>query len=506
MNTNDLKLRHLHSISFRNVNATVPYPPTSTLRQSSAIGAISGGDIANSNHPSHNHLDTHTHPTEPYREAFVFFALYVIRHNTLHLIYVSEVIDTTVEAKSQPIQFPHLPWKLRNHHTFKISIWYNTSPEHQEDNWLLFRSDKIKLTNLRYICDSTQVLPDLIFKPNSVIIDLNGRLYGDTECVTGDISTQGGVKSIKPVAKSYTFDSIRELNSLVNCLQELIISKHKVASQITNLLQNLPKSPPNDLIELLISKEQTTVDDLNSIVLLYDLKINQIRHLSKQTRDTSQEKNQLQLIECQVDPLIESIKEYVFPLIMQELLQLGTIISEVFTIENVANSIEFSIMKVPFPSSIKEILKVCYYSCDDNLIDQINAGLSFIVQLMNCLADITNSFVQYPMQKVNHQWTIMDVLSAKPRRLPLKYDEATTEKIDTNPIKFMNPQFESGLALLTKNMSRLCSNIGNLVQMYVHHHQTPYDIPNDCPDNFLWNLQYLLLFLTAEATKTPNEE
>jgi hypothetical protein len=125
---------------------------------------------------------------------------------------------------------------------------------------------------------------------------------------------------------------------------------------------------------------------------------------------------------------------------------------------------------------------------------------------MNCLADITNSFVQYPMQKVNHQWTIMDVLSAKPRRLPLKYDEATTEKIDTNPIKFMNPQFESGLALLTKNMSRLCSNIGNLVQMYVHHHQTPYDIPNDCPDNFLWNLQYLLLFLTAEATKTPNEE
>jgi len=488
MNTNDLKLRHLHSISFRNVDTTNHTP---------AIGATD----TNTSSPSHNHDQT-----KPYNEAFVFFALYVLRNDTPHLIYVSEVIDTNIEARSQTIQLPHLPWKVRNRHTFRISIWYNTSPGQDGEHWQAFRSYKIKLRKLRYICDSTQLLPDSMFKPNSVIFDLNGRLYGDAECLTDDISHQTNTKPIRPVAKSYTFDSIRELNNLSNCLQELIISKHKVASQITNLLHNLPKTDTADLIESLILKEQAAVDDCNSRVLLYELKINQIRHFTKQNNDTSQEKSQLELIECQIGPVIESINEYVFPLIMQELQQLGTIVSEVLTIENTANSIEFSIMKVPFPSSVKEILNACYYSCDDTLIDQINAGLSFIIQLMNCLADITNSFVQYPMQTVNHQWTIMDCLSATPRRLPLQYDESTTEKIDTSPIKFRNQQFEAGLALLTKNMSRLSSNISNLLQMHVRHQQTPWDIPNDCPDNFLWNLQYLLLCLTAPQAKRPSEE
>ena len=99
----------------------------------------------------------------------------------------------------------------------------------------------------------------------------------------------------------------------------------------------------------------------------------------------------------------------------------------------------------------------------------------------------------------------------KPIAYTLYYDHSKTEKVSGElsgsgrKYDLQNYDFEHGLNLLNKNLVQLINNVTDVYDEFKHdsrESKISNNIPNDCLDNFLWNLQFLILYITAPISQT----
>ncbi|ODV79997.1 uncharacterized protein CANTADRAFT_89593 [Suhomyces tanzawaensis NRRL Y-17324] len=463
------------------------------------------------------------------------------------LLYVSEVRLCTMNPSFSQISLPFVP---KNTHRVVLRVWckHHFVPL----AWVLHTEARIDLRKLEYFGDSTVNLEDL-FQLNSVIFDLGGKLFTLPQSLavnparflpatkhTRTMSTKQG--------HSYTIDDVRALSSLSRSLQELTVAKHRLARDIHHHMGVLHDSSSLNNITMAVDRLRSRVasldsalarqrarnDTLSSEILASRVRINHITEMSQGKKRSLAEMSALQseLAQAQVDPIQESLQASVFPSIMGQLQACTAVVSQMFPIANVSNSVRFTIMEIAFPATIKELLEICYYnkgpsadSADgaDGVLHEsrvlaINSALSYIVQLINVLADITNTNLKYPMVNCGNASVILDPVMAERLTLgdasadtlasyPLYYDPLATERlaVDAETLGghlMRNGAFEQGLNMMNKNLFLLINNITRLYSEFrwdSHGGVGTSTVPIDCPDNFLWNLQYLVLFLTAPA-------
>lgn len=475
-----------------------------------------------------------------------FFTLHIPYMNEDLLVYVSEDIASNMNPNFRQITLPALP--NCNSPNLILKIWCKTS---QSSQWKLFYKYDIDLRKLWYIGDSL-IDTENYFHSNSVIFNLNDRYYTipgslvvDREKMLGSTSNADS----KHILPSYSFDSIRSLNSISRSLKELMKSKNKISIQINETinkskdsLKSLSNSDNINIEEEILSTENTRLDkyierqeSINDRIMSDIMaKRIQISHLKQAINGTLPSKiemvtNHIEVVESQIAPICESLNKQIYPSIVQNLQEATHVLKEIIFIENFDNSIKFTIMGLEFPLSINDLLDICYYNRHElhnyntgevkfaneieshqMKVNQINAGLNYIVQLINNIALITNTNLKYKMFSYGNLCYVVDPIRSESSqnllKYPLYYDQGHTLKLPVDrqqcdrKLNLQNKGFEVGLDLLNKNLISLINDVANDYDKYYKTIKKPLisdNIPVDCLDNFLWNLQYLVLFITA---------
>lgn len=476
-----------------------------------------------------------------------FFTLHIPYLNDELLVYVSEDIVSNMNPNFRPISLPTLP--DCNSPNVILNIWSKTSESIQ---WKLFYKYDLDLRKLCYIGE-TLIDTENYFHSNSVIFNLNDRYY----TIPGSIITEqermiNNTFSVdsKHALPSYSFDSIRSLNSISRSLRELMKSKNKTSKQINELISE-PKallrglsnsnginiehemlSTESARLDKYIERQESINDNITSEIMAKRIHIGHLKQAINETLPAKIEmaKNHIEIAESQIAPICESLNKQVYPSIVQKLQEATHILKEILFIENFDNDIKFTIMGLEFPLSIKDLLDICYYNKHDlhnfntgeikfaseleshqMKVNQINAALNYIVQLINSIALITNIDLKYKMFTCGSLCYVLDPIRSNSNqdvvKYPLYYDQLDTLKLPVDRLdrcdrrfNLQNKNFETGLDLLNKN---LISLINDVVDDYYKYYKTnkksliSNNIPIDCLDNFLWNLQYLMLFITA---------
>lgn len=550
---NDCKLRNLKSICFRNlyynlevrsetkeertgVTSISPKKEESTARRKSLFTTIPQFDeLTNSELLHINSL----------RLIDSFFSLHVSYKDEELLAYVSEKILSDMNPNFREIVLPTMPDCNTLYLTLKL--WCRTV---KCKKWKLFYKYRVDLKKLQCIGDSLEQTENF-FQNNSVIFNLNNRYYTLPDCLTTHhdvgLDSSRNIDS-KQILPSYSFDSIRSLTSIFKSLKELIKSKNKTSIKISesiHMVNDDTNSSNLEIEQMRLSTENNRLDKYirnqesinNTILAEIMTKKIRINELSLSISDVIPSKiemvrNQLEITKSQLEPIHESLHGQVYPSIVRNLQEETYILKEIVCIENINNSIKFSIMGLEFPLSIKELLEICYYNTHDlqnfnidevqyangkeaHLVktNQINAGLNYIVQLINNIAFITNINLKYKMVMFGNMCYIMDPISSKSDlralKYPLYYDQELTLKVPVDQehcdrkFNLQNRSFEIGLDLLNKNLISLINDVSYMYNTYyraITKSQVSNNIPIDCLDNFLWNLQYLVLLITVPSS------
>ncbi|KAI5958934.1 hypothetical protein KGF57_002368 [Candida theae] len=386
----------------------------------------------------------------------------------------------------------------------------------EDDSFDMFKENSLCL-KLR---DSWYTFPDMLVSTRSV---LDSKTYQETP--------------LRPI-NSYNFDQLRSINNIYKSIKELDVSKTRLKQQIHKYVGEIDFDNVNNLPILLDQLRyncRTLESDINKITSSNEIIRSQNYNAKQKVSDgielLSHFENLQELIKDKFeiyDHEISSVKknrDEVKSAIKQRLKEDVLVINELFSIRDISTTC-FSILGFEFPPSIKTLKDVCYYnetslknyyyepSFDSEsqwhefTISQVNASISFIVQLVTTLSKITETPLLYKMVLFGSQSFIMDdskvypiagknpVNTAPPFKFPLYFDskDVNNEKVLTSQGSIiMNQEFEFGLKLLGRNISRLV----NYVKENICDESGSGSIPSDCQDNFLWNLKYLELLMTA---------
>ncbi|KAK6459016.1 uncharacterized protein RJT20DRAFT_124147 [Scheffersomyces xylosifermentans] len=596
---NDARLRHLRSVSLRNLYLSYDLQGVGKDNSNNSPKSILPRNSRKDEAGRRRSIIQGLPPLEAgnYSELLAtnnrklldcFFTLHLpgSRHNKRddnndQLIYVSEVRHENMNPNFATITLPYIA-QLADPTKVEIKVWCRPVFEKLKSNtgteWHLLSQTRVDLTKLVYVGQSLDNTEDF-FRTNSIILNLNGRAYVLPNSLRVPVAklrnfskTHRSNTSERIIGKSYSFDTLRALNSLSLSLNELLESKHKLENQIKHNIENLYNPShmdnikmdvdklklQNDILEKSMEKQQQINDELSSEIFKIKTRINKLTTILDEKADDMFKlgSNQLELLQIEMEPIRGSLVGNIYPSIIQELQIITKIVQEIIQIDNIGNTVKFSIMGIEFPSSIKELLDICYYDRAPlrNLnysptfeseverknfnIESINAGLGFIIQMISTLALITNSNLKYKMVFLGNRSIILDPISnptptneqiRSQKGVPLTddneahayslhYDPKKTEKLpgdyvepsgrDQSPprkYKLRNATFEHGLNLLNKNLLLLINNVTDVYNEFYHdnkeHHKISNNIPIDCLDNFLWNLQYLILFITAPIEK-----
>lgn len=427
------------------------------------------------------------------------------------LIYVSEVVEECMNPMFAGLSIP-------NHRASNLSRLVVKVFIKRGSKWRPHIYMEIDLHNLVDV----EEFSDDDFTDNAVILKLGHRWYGLSQFLL----TEPSLMELLPdhyklkTVNSYSFDSIRTLGKLDRSIQESEASKQSISKEISNHIDNL-NCPSNDTIvnainqynirlvslDKYITKQKSQNDDLMSKIMNYKTLCNKVTQINDllHPQFINSTKNNIDYVKSQIDALNESRPE-----VKHQFCHLAKALLEIFPILPVSdNSINLKILGLEFPSSVRDVLDILYYNKyklnNDHFLQdreiypeeiphelkivQINTGISFIIQLLIPLMQITKLPVYYMINFQGNSSTIVDFDNVT---YPLFYDAKTTKKINTNLI---NEQFEKGISLLNKNLLLLIHNVNDL---FNKKYKLINNIPIECLDNFLWNLNYLLLFFSAE--------
>ncbi|RLV95474.1 hypothetical protein JA1_001025 [Spathaspora sp. JA1] len=553
----DIKLKHLRSIGFHNLyltyenNKQVQPSPIRHSRRPRTGTITSIPEIDNLENNQCELIDVSNR-----RILDCFITIHLLNQT---VIYVSEIQYSTINPYFQGITIPELPISCRKiiiklwcRPQFEISS--NT-----ETPWHLLAVYRVKLGS-NWIEIPSGDVDEEMFKPNSIVFEVKNRTWYTLYNLLKKkekfsvATTKTTTVPSEPI-KSYSFDSIRSIINLDNSLKELETSKYKLIHQINSKVHIIQDSNNvNNLSVLLgkltnscqtlansINKANSINDSILSEIIQTKRKIHQFHQISTTHFQSIQETtlNQIELYDSEINPIKQSLVQTVYPTILTDLQTLVTSIQEIIPIENISG-IQFSIVGFQFPVDTQELLNICYYNTTPTSglknsyyqpqfesqlqwhefkISQINTALSYIVLLINILAYITNTHLKYNMVIIQNENYIIDSISetyplskttgvfTKPFKFPLYYTPNNIEKLtkpqtttSVNPGRYilMNQEFEYAIKLLNKNLVGLITNITKLYQEICPNvKDLGHNIPMDCLDNFLWNLKYLQLFMTA---------
>lgn len=444
-----------------------------------------------------------------------FYTLHQVHNDGL--LYVSETIEADPDPDFGQIA---IPLEVQHQLCFVVRLWCHNT------DWTKVVERRVDLKELVQV---GQIGPHgTCFDANTYIIRLTkGKYYTSPECVKQAISDEHtiGVRRSKP---SYTFDSIRAINSLHRSITELKTIERKLSKQIdSNISSFAPDTTTSTAIKCATLNEsitkQTVINDrILSQLLRCKTRISEINQAIHGDSSRSYTQNQIAIIESQFDPLNESLDSIVFPHTLARIKQLTTTVAEVFTIENVSNSLQFAILGLEFPSNIRALLDMCYYGNDWSQVERINAALGYICQIVLMLADITDLCLRYNLLKEQDKWYIWQTTGNSTVQCQLFYSLDKNEKVTTRDKSCLrnytlyNAPFEMGLKLLNFDVLSLVKHSHLLFQAcsWPHRHlekqpdksqiyrYSLLDIPVDCMDNYLWNLHFLMLYLTSSSPAT----
>lgn len=459
------------------------------------------------------------------------------------ILYVSEVAIAYTGLEFGVLLLPRLANRL---HQATIRIYMKPL---YAANWTLFYMLKIDIRNLVNVGKLEDSDHTAMFVPNTILWRFHELCY----CLRPDlldISALDRARAIswsrpRALKKSYNLDNIRQLSSLHIGVTEFAELKLKLSDQIESEFMKLQKisdwnsdnivrSLKFDLHTLhkFVVKQNSANDALHLDVYQRKLQIGRSKQLVEEEfphfEGICTEK--IEIAQSQIEPLHELLNNSVYPELIVGLREIGSVIRDTFPIES-SESGRHSICGISFPLRVQELLDFCYYGVNADSdpetqslsVDKINTGLSYIVQLILTLAGLMNITLKYHMETGGPGSYLVDFLS--PQQLshtdqkqtselhstikitfPLYYSEDQTQKFTSyetpeRNFTMKNPRFEQGLNLLNKNLVMLIGAITDAYSQYFHdnvaNHLISNNIPVDCLDNFLWNLDYLLLFMTA---------
>ncbi|KAI5967492.1 hypothetical protein CANMA_003039 [Candida margitis] len=455
---------------------------------------------------------------------------------TIHLtksdtvLYVSDVSYGDADPQFT-IQLSHVPAPI---HKCVIKLWSGSN-----NQWSLLCRYKVDLNKLKR---ESEVLDDDafdMFKDNAICMKLSCGWYTFPDMLVArnsalEHSTEPKLKAIN----SYTFDQLRSINNITKSIKELDVSKIKLKQQIHKYIQDIDYNNANNISALLDElnyKCNALEQDIKKVKAGNEAIKSQIYNVNQKTDDANELQSRFENLRELVkdkfgiyDHEIEYVKKSrndVKNDIKQRLKDYVSIITEIIPIRDISFSC-FSILGFEFPHNLKSLKEICYYNASglknsyyepsfdsesqwhEFTISQVNACLSLIVQLLSVLSDITQTPLLYKMVLFGSQSFIIDeskiypiagknpLVATPPYKFPLYFDskDVNNEKVLTSQGSIiMNQEFEYGLKLLSRNISRLI----NYVKEDIYDDSSSEAIPSDCQDNFLWNLKYLELLITA---------
>lgn len=473
-----------------------------------------------------------------------FISIYASINGEQKVVYVSDVVLSDPNPEFHLVSLPSLGIDERTLLGVQLWCWSIKC-----GRWVLHYEYKIRIGELRYI-DEDDVAQDRINANNAAVLKVNGQYYTLASCLTNmrPQRKQDKAEDSKYVARSYGFDEIRSLQNIARALNDVTRSKWDLAEQIDTLVlrrtQNTHLAVFEDDADLYLKKHELHCDTLDKYtngrkrqndalraqILSHEMRLDEVRSLLRLPLRSSNDTTttQIDLLDSQLDLIRITFYEDIYPAIIARLQEYASLLRDFLLIENspLGEGIRFCIVGLEFPLSIKELLNICYYNKNSvhnhNLegpaalmrhlmshadkIAQINACLAFMAHLVRTLADIAAAELAYPIVNIAGEPYVCDRFMVQTRaQYPLWYSHDQTVKQPSLAgllLTMRNREFEKALDLFNKTLVALISDISLL---YSRFHRTslpslPAYVPIDCLDNFLWNLQYLLLFMTAPAS------
>lgn len=570
-NQNDFKIKNLRSLSLRNLNLDSSNGHNAILnkqkgrtRRTSFIQSIQSLDNG-----MNNEIDLIKINRMKLLDSFftIHLSELVNSKNPDGLIYISDIVRSNTNPNFGIVNLPSLPNNLMNCKSIILKIWCRESEVYIQDQaWKLMSFIELYLPTLKQISSNTD---EDLFNDNSIVFNLNGRYYTFQECYKREMKQE---RELTSHSISYSFDSIRSLNNSHKLIKELSELKLKLGQQIHMKLKSLDTDHQDtekyrimiQRLNKLIIKQKSMNDNILSEIVSKKIKINQIKTVIEEDFPIIKKmgQNRLDIVKSQIEPITENLNQLIYPSIISKLQEYGKVTQEIILIDKSPQSIRYTIMGLEFPSTIKELLDICYYNkydlsntYEDDImsmisedvhqvnIDIINSGLSFIIQLLINLSEITRLHLKYRLILNGSECYIVDLVTSlnnldpiqKQRNdtylqhlkrqlkiiygdsysdlliYPLYHDLQQVEKqgmdyYGDSGSKYLikNPDFEQGLKLLNKNLVYLINHVTDIYNKTGskdhQNNQISNNIPIDCLDNFLWNLQFLLLFITAPTS------
>ena len=448
------------------------------------------------------------------------------------VLYVSDVSYADADPQFT-IQLANVPLQI---HKCIIKLWSK-----RESQWTLFCTYKVDLNKLKK--ESILVEDDAfdMFKENSFCVKLKDSWYTFPDmlvyCGLALDQQLHQEPFVKPM-NSYTFDQLRSINNITKSKRELDVSKRKLQQQIKRYIKDIDFYNVNnipvlvgqlnyrcDILEEDIKKLRAGNEALKRQVFNAQQKIQDAEELLSRADNVKElitdkfeiYAHEIEYLKKNRDDVKREIKRILRDYVSR--------VYEVFPIRDVSST-QFSILGFEFPHNLKMLKKICYYNASglknyyyepefdtesqwhESTISQVNACLSLIVQLLSVLSNLTETPLLYKMALFGNQSYIIDSTKVypiagknppnltPPYKFPLHFDskDINNERVLTSQGSIiMNQEFEYGLKLLSRNILQLVSH----VKEDIYDESNSLSVPSDCQDNFLWNLKYLELLITA---------
>lgn len=472
----------------------------------------------------------------PKRLRSLFFSLQSVGNEPY---YVSETVPYATTVNFGAVSMPDLPVYPP---TMCLKLW---GLYHDVETIAFLYDIHIDLRSL--VCSNTpsQVIKESQLIANSIILGFGDTFFvlredlRDTILLKNCLTYSQYAKSkTGETRKSYSYNDIRRFNSLANGVNDFSRSKMTLSSQIDGYEDTKVEPLSEKLTSLkfhlhnlykFLSKQNLANDELFSLVLA---KERQVESLISALREDAPShvkilKEKVEIIQSEVDPIFEALEFSVYPNLIDCLRSIFTVVRQVFPIELLNSGNNYSIAGIEFPANIQEILDSCYDPKDrvvgsvtESSIDRVNAGLLIISHLILHISSVINVKLKYDIIQSKSVFYLVEYCSLHLKTLrttsgefdlivakyPLFYNPLESEKVAklAGPVKsyeLKNQKFERALLLLKKNLIAMSSDIMELYSKYLYGKMNGIkltcNVPVDCIDNFVWTLNYLLLFLTA---------
>ncbi|CEP13861.1 hypothetical protein [Parasitella parasitica] len=518
------RIRHIKSIAARNIawktiqdndqDDTLWLPTTSSMKRSESTTSLSTATAVEDSSLMKRAYQKNEHV---YSIGLLDAYFTLSTSNVCQpAFYKSEMIPNTINPtfRSLPCPFDWMNWydaasstliiRLWTRHSLPESAGQHTEPvlgytddddDDPEDGFQLLVEWQVDLNALAWIGKSMQHT----FPENTLLIELDDGFYSapdiktfatglskrssllETDCSQADTASVHTVSSIHKNKRSYTYNNIMKLNTLIDCIFDTQTSSNEIRQHVQDILdqeeRGFRKSRElNQHKSNLIEKEYKVMQQKKLLALKRDRIKQKKKEIDARRMDLSASfqrhdvgLNDLQENEFVLEKNIK-MRQSMFHTLNRRRKELIADLFSIYPIEqSYDDSQQFRIRGIYLPNSV-------YDGQND---DMIATALGFTAHLVSMLAYYLEIPLRYPTTPMSSRSTITDLVSliSGSREFPLY-----AKGVDRY-------RFEFGVFLLNKNIEQLMNAYGLIV----------IDLRHTLP-----NIHYFIqAILTTSVTSKP---